>query len=302
MKDFIIKSLTTLFIFLLFIGFLLVNATDSTINLDGVKSHISFENIVSKVKGVFSEENVVIDESEKKLLDTSFDISKYPDNYVKINDGLVKLNKDDLKIIKKKGNKDHWIKYSRLDNKGRSREVRSLINFSSVYNHSTSVTERPQFDSSLKIAGEYSDSHFNILTRKWSGNVRNNKIEQLDNYRGYIYNKSHLLAWSLGGDMNAHNLILGTRAQNVGTNRANGDGGMGYVEGIIRNAVYNNRDLKVFYHAKPIYKDNEIIPRGVRVRAYSLNDKGNAVNIDVWIFNYQNGVTINYNTGTYQKV
>lgn len=34
----------------------------------------------------------------------------------------------------------------------------------------------------------------------------------------------------------------------------------------------------------------------------SLNDKGNAVNIDVWIFNYQNGVNINYNTGTYQKV
>lgn len=168
-----------------------------------------------------------------------------------------------------------------------------------VYNHSSSVRERPQFDSTLKIAGEFSDNRFNIFTRQWSGTVRNNKIEQLNDYRGYLYNKSHLLTWSLGGNMKAHNLVLGTRAQNVGTNKANG--GMGYPEGIVRNAIYNNKNLKVFYHAKPIYQDKEIIPRGVRVRAYSLNDSGRSVNLDVWIFNYQDGVSINYNNGTYQK-
>lgn len=39
---------------------------------------------------------------------------------------------------------------------------------------------------------------------------------QLNEYRGYLYNTSHLLAWSLGGDMQTHNVTLGTRAKTSG--------------------------------------------------------------------------------------
>ncbi|KXA37811.1 hypothetical protein HMPREF3211_00766, partial [Staphylococcus aureus] len=47
------------------------------------------------------------------------------------------------------------------------------------------------------------------------------------------------------------------------------------------------------------YKDDELVPRGSHVRAYSINDDGQTININVWIANKQEGVQINYKDGSY---
>ncbi len=72
---------------------------------------------------------------------------------------------------------------------------------------------------------------------------------------------------------------------------------MKYLEDKVRNAVYDNKDLQVYYVVKPVYKNNELLPRGSEVIAYSINDNGQTFNERVFVFNTQNGVDINYQNG-----
>lgn len=221
------------------------------------------------------------------------------ENYAFINDNKTSLSKADQELINKKGNSEFWALYSDLDQLGRGGKVTALVTHQAVLNNSSSAKERPQFDSSVHLAGEYKDGTYDPIKQTWKGTQSNNQILQLEGYRGYIYNKSHSLAWSLGGDMETHNLTLGTRAQNVGSNRASDGGGMGYPETQVRNAIYDKPETNVFYEVTPVYKGDELLPRGSHVRAYSINDNGKTVNLNVWIANKQKGVTINYSNGTY---
>ncbi|HDH6142647.1 TPA: DNA/RNA non-specific endonuclease [Staphylococcus aureus] len=222
------------------------------------------------------------------------------ENYAFINDNKTQLTPNDQNLLSQKGNNQFWVVYPNLDQYGRAGKVTALITYEAVKNHSSKAQKRPSFDSDVHVAGEYKDGVYNPQKQTWKGNKSNNKILQLDGYRGYIYNKSHSLAWSLGGDMETHNLTLGTRAQNVGSNKNPEGGGMGYPETQIRNAMYDKPSTKVFYEVTPVYNGNELVPRGTHVRAYSINDNGKTININVWIANKQKGVQINYKDGTYK--
>lgn len=238
-------------------------------------------------------------EQDKYLMSLVFDGDVYPENIVNINDGKTSLSNEDEKLLKDNGDSEFWVDYSSLDSLGRSGEVVALVTYNAVYEHSSSVVERPSFSSTVRLAGEYQDGAYDSLKGAWKGSVSNNAKVQLDGYRGYLYNKSHSLAWSLGGDMEVHNLTLGTRAQNVGTN--SGKGGMAYSETIIRNAIYDNHDTKVLYRIEPVYEGTELLPRGSKVSAYSVNDDGQTVNLNVWVFNAQKGVSIDYKNGQWKQ-
>lgn len=80
--------------------------------------------------------------------------------------------------------------------------------------------------------------------------------------------------------MVTHNLTLGKRSQNVSSNRDFNGGGMGYAETQIRNVVYDNKDAKIYCEVTPVYNRKELVPRGSHVRAYSINDDGETVNIN----------------------
>ncbi|MBS3379482.1 DNA/RNA non-specific endonuclease [Staphylococcus aureus] len=224
------------------------------------------------------------------------------ENYAFVNNNKVTLNNEEKARLEKNGSDRFWVDYSNLDRLGRAGQVTALVTSQSVYNHSSKVQKRPSFDSDVHIAGEYKDGIYNPFKQTWKGNQSNNQITQLVGYRGYLYNKSHLLAWSLGGNMETHNLVLGTRSQNVGSNKDVNGGGMGYPETQVRNAIYDNPDIKVFYKVTPVYNNKELLPRGTHVKAYSVNDNGKTVNINVWIANKQQGININYKDGTFQKV
>lgn len=239
--------------------------------------------------------------SDNKLLDIKYDPKKYPENYVTVNDNKVDLSTKDKKLIDKKGDKEFWSQYQSLDDDGRSGEVKALVTHKSVEDNATKNKKRPAFDYKTHVAGEYSDGRYDPTKGTWLGKHSNNKIMQLKGYKGYLYNKSHSLAWSLGGDMKNHNLTLGTRSQNVGTNKTKDGGGMGYAEEKVRNVVTNKPNTKVYYKVTPVYKDNELIPRGSHVQAKSINDNGKSINLNTWIFNNEDGVKINYHNGTWKK-
>ena len=114
-------------------------------------------------------------------------------------------------------------------------------------------------------------------------------------YHGFLFNRSHLLAKSLGGDDAAYNLITGTRTQNVGDNRGQ-DGGMAYTEGLARDWLWDHPDGTVYYSATPVYSGDELLPRSVIVDVRSSDGE---IDLEVEVFNAAYRFDIDYATGEF---
>lgn len=113
-------------------------------------------------------------------------------------------------------------------------------------------------------------------------------------YHGWFYNRSHLLAHSLGGEDADYNMITGTRPQNVGKN--NNVGGMQYTEIKAYNYLKNHRYGQVYYSAVPNYNKDELVPRTVTVNIKS--DDG-SIDMCVVVYNVAPGYAIDYATGNF---
>jgi DNA-entry nuclease len=55
----------------------------------------------------------------------------------------------------------------------------------------------------------------------------------------------------------------------------------------------------VRYRVTPVFKDKDLVAQGVIMEAMSVEDNGASVKYNVFIYNYQKGVTIDYKTGKY---
>lgn len=116
-------------------------------------------------------------------------------------------------------------------------------------------------------------------------------------YHGWFWNRSHLLAKSLGGSDGAENLICGTRMQNVGAN--DGQGGMAMVETACRAWLRDYPDQTISYVATPLYRDGEVIPRSVVVDARSSDG---VLDEEVEVYNCAKGYEIDYVTGSFAAI
>ena len=104
-----------------------------------------------------------------------------------------------------------------------------------------------------------------------------------------LYNRSHLIAHQLcGEDANEKNLITGTRTMN--------SVGMTYYENIVANYVKQTGN-HVLYRVTPIFAANDLVARGVQMEAESIEDGGRAVRFNVFVYNVEPGVEIDYVTG-----
>ena len=135
---------------------------------------------------------------------------------------------------------------------------------------------------------------------KPSGWVKNKivKLKFYDGtiYNGHFYNRSHLLAHSLGGRDSIENLITGTRPQNVGKN--NQKGGMQYIETKVLNWLKENPKGYCYYIITPKYNGHDLVPYIVEVEALS-SDK--TINEKVIIYNVAPNYEIDYSTGNYYE-
>lgn len=105
----------------------------------------------------------------------------------------------------------------------------------------------------------------------------------------YLYNRCHLIGYQLAGEnANEKNLITGTRYMNVD--------GMLPFEDIVDDYVDATQN-HVLYRVTPFYNDNELVARGVLMEAYSVEDNGSGVCFNVFCYNIQPGVAIDYATG-----
>lgn len=104
-----------------------------------------------------------------------------------------------------------------------------------------------------------------------------------------LYNRSHLIAHQLcGEDANKKNLITGTRTMN--------SVGMTYYENIVANYVRQTGN-HVLCRVTPIFAANDLVARGVQMEAESIEDGGRAVRFNVFVYNVEPGVEIDYVTG-----
>lgn len=104
-----------------------------------------------------------------------------------------------------------------------------------------------------------------------------------------LYNRSHLIAHQLcGEDANEKNLITGTRTMN--------SVGMTYYENIVANYVKQTGN-HVLYRVTPIFAANDLVARGVQMEAESIEDGGQTVRFNVFVYNVEPGVEIDYVTG-----
>jgi len=111
---------------------------------------------------------------------------------------------------------------------------------------------------------------------------------------GNLFNRCHLIAFQLTGEnANEKNLITGTRYMNTE--------GMIPFENQIAEYVKETGE-GVLYRVTPIYKGSELIARGVQLEAWSLKDNGASVCFNVFCYNVQPGVEIDYATGESQEV
>lgn len=105
----------------------------------------------------------------------------------------------------------------------------------------------------------------------------------------YLYNRCHLIGYQLTGEnANEENLITGTRYLNVE--------GMLPFENMVADYVQETGN-HVLYRVTPIFEGDNLVASGVQMEAMSVEDQGEDVCFNVYVYNVQPGVTIDYATG-----
>lgn len=158
-----------------------------------------------------------------------------------------------------------WEKYGDLDQLNRATSAEALLN------QSLMPTTKRKAIANVKPTGWHS--------KKINGT--------------YLYNRSHLIGYTLAGEnANWKNLITGTRQLNSPE--------MLRFELDIK--AYLMKDTKRFvrYSVTPIFRGDELLARGVHLMAQSVTD--NEISFNIYIFNVQTGVSLNYADGTSQVI
>jgi len=207
-------------------------------------------------------DNIISEQTESAISYNLSDIPKYEGKpYVTINNNIPYFDEDDYST-------EGFEKYSELD------RGRCGVAFANICVEIMPDDREEREDLSYEPTG--------WVQKKYKGIVDGD----------YLYNRSHLIGWQLAGENNNKlNLITGTRYMNV--------------EGMLpfENKVDDyfekkeNKGNHVLYRVTPIYEGNNLVASGVQMEAYSVEDNGKGVCFNVYVYNVQPGITINYKTG-----
>lgn len=105
----------------------------------------------------------------------------------------------------------------------------------------------------------------------------------------YLYNRCHLIGYQLSGEnANEKNLITGTRWFNVQ--------GMLPFEDAVANCVKEN-NIHVLYRVTPVFDGDNLVAKGVHMEAKSVEDNGSLICFNIFVYNIQPGIEIDYATG-----
>ena len=192
---------------------------------------------------------------------SSLSVSEVPEYsgepYVVINENQPDFSEEDM-------TKDSFETYSDLDSLGRCQSA-----YANVGQDLMPTGERGNI-SKIKPSG-WQTAKYDIVDGK------------------YLYNRCHLIGYQLTGEnANEKNLITGTRYMNVD--------GMLPFENMVADYV-KETGSHVLYRVTPIFEGDNLVAKGVQMEAYSVEDKGEGVCFNVFVYNVQPGITIDYANG-----
>lgn len=105
----------------------------------------------------------------------------------------------------------------------------------------------------------------------------------------YLYNRCHLIGYQLSGEnANEKNLITGTRYLNT-------EGMLPWENQVARYVEETGNH--VLYRVTPCYEGENLVASGVLMEAFSVEDQGEGICLNVYCFNVQPGILIDYATG-----
>ncbi|WP_026496698.1 DNA/RNA non-specific endonuclease [Butyrivibrio sp. WCD3002] len=106
----------------------------------------------------------------------------------------------------------------------------------------------------------------------------------------YLYNRCHMIGFQLTGEnANEQNLITGTRYFNV-------EGMLPY-ENEVADYIRSTGN-HVMYRVTPVFEGNNLLCDGVKIEALSVEDGGKGISFNVFCYNVQPGVIIDYSDGS----
>ena len=177
--------------------------------------------------------------------------------YIVINNNIPFFNDSDLTT-------NSYESYSNLDELGRCGVAKASIGKDLM------PTEERESIGSIKPTGWH--------TVKYNGIDGN-----------YLYNRCHLIGYQLTAEnANEKNLITGTRYLNVQ--------GMLPFENMVADYIEETEN-HVLYRVTPIFEGDNLLASGVLMEAKSVEDNGKGIQFNVYCYNVQPGITINYATG-----
>ena len=248
-------------------------------NIDKIKKGLPNEPVIKK-KGMKQntekvKETEIVNPSERKEMSqadnsnsvTSVDLNQIPDfdgvtTFVAINNHIPTFTEED----KAKARSGSFEYYSELDSLGRVGIATANLGKETM----------PQKGEKRGPIGHVKPSGWQSL--------------KFDNVDGkYLYNRSHLIGWQLSAENdNEKNLATGTRFFNVD--------GMLPFENLVADYIKNTGN-HVLYRVTPIFEGDELVMRGLQMEAYSVEDDGAGVSYNVFVYNAQPGIYIDYLTG-----
>ncbi len=208
-------------------------------------------------------QNVQVSESIQK----SFNLDDIPEfdgktPYVIINNNEPNFPEEDF-------NSNSFEKYSELDSLGRCGVAYANVS------KETMPTEARGEISKVKPTGWHT--------------VKYNCVEGK-----YLYNRCHLIGYQLTAEnANKQNLITGTRYLNV-------DGMLPFENQVAEYVKQENGH--VLYRVTPIFEKNNLVANGVQMEAESVEDKGEKVKFNVYAYNVQPNIKIDYLTGNSELI
>ena len=192
----------------------------------------------------------------------SYNLDEIPEydgvsEYVVINNNIPFFEKEDI-------NTKSFEEYSKLDSLGRCG-----VAYANISKELMPIEERESIGS-VKPSG-WQTVKYDIVDGK------------------YLYNRCHLIGYQLTGEnANKENLITCTRQMNVGT--------MLDFENQVADYIKRTNN-HVLYRATPMYEGNNLLANGVLLEGLSVEDNGEGIKFNVYLYNIQDGIEIDYKTG-----
>lgn len=240
-----------------------MNNKKNNSNLKQILILVFFIIIIGIIGYISSNIDYTNDVSSSNII--SADLENIPDYsgnpYIEINNNIPFFNESDYTTTA-------FEQYSELDNLGRCGVAYANI-----------------CKEIMPANDEERESLYSITPSGWQQATYEGIVEG-----NYLYNRCHLIAHNLAGEnANQKNLITGTRYMNVQ--------GMLPFENNISDYMDENKNNHVLYRVTPIFEGNNLVANGVQMEAYSVEDNGKGICFNVYVYNVQPGIIIDYATG-----